>query len=67
MLRTAFGLSWLLIGTYCCSPAWATKQFPPTVVREKDGKWQLASGYLGGWGISVVGGKMDGRGAATKP
>jgi hypothetical protein len=32
----------------------ATEQFSPTVVRHKDGKWQLQGDYLGGWRIFIV-------------
>lgn len=34
--------------------AFATEPFPSTVIRHKDGKWQLQSGYLGGAAIFVV-------------
>lgn len=37
------------------TPAVATTPFPPTVIRHKDGKWQLQNDYLGGARIFVVG------------
>ncbi len=35
--------------------ALATHPFPPTVVRQKDGKWELQSDYVGGSRIFVLG------------
>jgi len=46
----------LLCGLAIATPipsALATEQFPPTVVRLKDGKWQVQGGYLGGAFILV--------------
>jgi hypothetical protein len=45
-------------GLLMCAPqlpsASATKQSPPTVVSQKDGKWRLRAGYLGGSRIFVI-------------
>src|SRR5262245_14443653 len=35
------------------STAPATEQFPPMLIRPKDGKWEVSQGYLGGSGIIV--------------
>jgi hypothetical protein len=43
------------LGTVFPPPAaFATEPFPPTVIRQEDGKWQLQAGYLGGGALSVV-------------